>query len=134
LFEKEEGKMIEIDVERLENSIILHLSGKATIETARELKANILSCIPDTQTLVIDAESLSHGDISFFQIVISAFRDMVKLRKQFAFFPSEPVKRDASLLFGDFSLVCELLGMDPAKMREILLGERDLAKAIVQPA
>lgn len=125
--------MIDINIEKLDGSIVLYLAGRATVESARELKLGILSCITETDHLVIDARMLSFGDVSFFQIVISGFRDMIRQGKRFTFLPSEHVKRDASLLFGDFSLVCELLGMDPVQMRDILLGDRSMSFASPQP-
>jgi anti-anti-sigma regulatory factor len=115
--------MFKINIDKNDDSTVVRLEGKATIDHARDLKSHLLNLVPETDHLIIDASLLEHGDLSFFQIIISTFRDMHHINKKFTFISNTDIKVDAFQFFGDFSIAYDLLRLEPARLREIIYGQ-----------
>jgi anti-anti-sigma regulatory factor len=111
--------MFMLAIRKNDNSATIYLEGEITCENALELKSRILSLTQETDRLTIDATLLTHGDLSFFEIMISTFRDMTRDKKEFTFVSNEALSLDASPIFGDFQIVCRLLNMKPVRIKEI---------------
>ncbi len=72
------------------NALVLILNGEATIDAAGELKKMLLNSIESADDIVINIEGLTAVDLSFLQLLCSAHRSCLKLKKNLSLSNGRP--------------------------------------------
>jgi len=77
-------------ISEAEGSIVLTLSGRATIQHANEAKGTLYGALCSAERVVVDVSGVTEVDPAFFQLLCSAHRSATELGKRMGLEPACP--------------------------------------------
>ena len=80
-----EGSDVQVQVESVEESRVVHVAGNLTLTTAADLRAILLECFEQSPKTVLDGAAIADIDLCGLQLMCSAHRTRVLAGAAFEF-------------------------------------------------
>lgn len=100
--------MIGLEIDQNGAVGVLKIEGAITIESAAELKETLLKALENTDNLCLHVEAVSAVDISCFQLLCSAHRTAIRMKKglTWAYRPHETFRKAAQAAGYAQNIIC----------------------------